>query len=455
MLGPRTHLVPPAGPGLDIPRASSRQQGWIDSARALLDDALVRDLVVEAVSVASPTGQEAELAGVLAARLESLGLEGRYQPIDATQGNATGRLRGTGTGDDLLLYAPIDTLTTGDPAEDLPLVGGPTLRRDMLATASEEDGFVVGLGASNPKGHGAAIVAAVDAVRRAGIPLAGDVVIALCAGGMPTENRPLSGLDRRNSGQGSGAAFFLDRGGWADHAIICKPGWAAHWEEVGLAWFELRVSGTYNYVGSRHRIPYSNPIVASADVVRDLDAWFLDYAARWTDGLVAPQGNIGSIDAGWPHLLSVSPGVCRIRFDLRTNPRMSMMEARREVAAVVADIAARHGLEIEWDMVLSIPGSYTDPDEWIVRSAIASWEDREGRPHEPIVANSGATDANILRAHGIPTARIGMQRAGEGAPLEPDFPRGMNVVELAEVRRLAETLIHSIVLTCTPPPEQN
>ena len=56
-------------------------------------------------------------------------------------------------------------------------------------------------------------------------------------------------------------------------------------------------------------------------------------------------------------------------------------------------------------MILAIPGTATPQDNWIVRAAVAAWEEMEGRPHEPIIANSGATDANILRARGLSTAR--------------------------------------------------
>ncbi len=100
-------------------------------------------------------------------------------------------------------------------------------------------------------------------------------------------------------------------------------------------------------------------------------------------------------------------------------------------------------------MILAIPGTATPQDDWIVRAAVAAWEDVEGRPHEPITANSGATDANILRARGLSTARVGMARAGEGAPLPVDFPMGMNVVDVRELEKLTRTLIHTVVTTCT------
>lgn len=446
----RTTVRPRVAASSNVPRRKApnptpAQREAIDRASAAIDSALVRDTVVGMVSIASPTGEEAPLARWLARHMAELGLAGRVQPIDATQANAVGRLHGTRPGADLLLYAPTDTFSTGNDDEDVPWVA-PALRDDMRPNARVDGRFVVGLGASNPKGHGAAIIAAADALRRSGVHFSGSVALALCAGGMPTDARATATPMRESIGQGTGCAFYLDHGGWADGAIICKPGWAVHWEEVGLAWFELTVHGTYNYVGSRHRIPYVNPIVAAAPLVQRLDAWFQEYAERWTDGLVAPQGSFGSIRSGHPHLQSATPNECRIRFDLRTSPRSTIGEVRREVESAVEAIAAAEGIEVDCELVLSIPGTWTDPDERIVRTAIAAWEDLEQRVHTPITGNSGATDANILRRHGIPTARVGMPKVGNDAPCPPDFARGMNVVDLDETSKLAALLVRAVIL---------
>ena len=45
-------------------------------------------------------------------------------------------------GSDLLLYAPIDTLTSGDPGEDLPLLGTDALRADLQPRATVDGDFV-------------------------------------------------------------------------------------------------------------------------------------------------------------------------------------------------------------------------------------------------------------------------------------------------------------------------
>jgi len=424
--------------GLDAER-----RGWVEAARARLSRDRITELVVGMVDIPSPTGEEAELAHWLADTLTAAGLEGRHQPLDDRQANAVGRLPGAGTGDDVLLYAPIDTFTVGDEAEDVPWIGD-TLRPDMRPRAEVHGDHVVGLGASNPKGHAAAVIAAAEAL--VGTPLAGDVIVGLGAGGMPTNGRTTRGLTRRNTGQGVGCSFLLEQGVWADHAVIAKPGWAVAWEEVGLCWFEVRVRGTFSYVGSRHRMPYRNPIGHAAVVVQELEAWFPQYAARHTDGLVAPQGIVASIEGGWPRLASATSALCRFTVDLRTSPRRTPAEVRREFAAAVDEIRGRfREIDVEWDMVLSIPGTATPRDAPVVRAAVAAWEEATGLPHAPIVANSGATDANILRGRGIPTARIGMDRIGPDAPIPLDFPAGMNVVDVREAERLARHLIHTVV----------
>jgi acetylornithine deacetylase/succinyl-diaminopimelate desuccinylase-like protein len=436
-----------AGPtgldGLDGKRWDLTAQAW-----AHISAERLRDLTASLVDVASPTGDEAPLARHIAALLGASGLEAHVQSLDDRQANSWGRLHGDGSGPDLMLYAPIDTMTAGDEREDVPWVGR-ELRPDMRTPAQVTGDFVIGLGASNPKGHAACLLMAAEAVRLAGVPLTGDLIVAFGAGGMPTNARPDVANPRFNTGQGVGCSFLLEQGVWADYAVIAKPGWSVAWEEVGLTWFEVTVRGTHTYVGSRHRLPYDNAIIRAGELAARLDQWFTDYAAAHTDGLVAPQGIVASMEGGWRRTAAFTPAVCRFLVDLRLSPRTSPMRAKREFAAALADIqAALPGTEVSFEQILAIPGATTDPDSWICRSAVRAWEAIENRDHEPVLGTSGATDANILRNRGIPTVRIGMPKVS-GTPFPVDFAMGMNAVDIRDAETLTRHLVRVTVDTLT------
>lgn len=428
-----------------------QREAWFDAAAEHVRAERLRDLVCELVDIPSPTGDEGPLAEHIAGTLRRAGLRAEAQPLDDRQANAWGRLAGDGTGPDLMLYAPIDTFTTGDPEQDLPWIG-PELRPDMQPHAQALGDLVIGLGASNPKGHATCVIAAAEALAAAGLPLTGDLVVGLGAGGMPTN--ALDGSIRRNTGQGVGCSFLLEQGVWADFAVIAKPGWSVAWEEVGLAWFDVTVAGTHTYVGSRHRLPYRNAIADAGRVIERLESWFVDYADQHTDGLVAPQGIVSSIEGGWRRLAAAAPAVCRFRADLRVSPRTTPMQAKREFGAAIDRIRSElPGVTIDWEPALAIPGTTTDPEAWVCRSAVAAWERAETRPHEATLGTSGATDANIMRNRGLPTARIGMPKVAE-APFPIDFTAGMNTVDVREIVRLTRLLVQVAIDTLTRTREQ-
>ena len=242
---------------------STVQRGWLERAVALIDEERMRAFNCALTSIHSPTGEERAASEWMAQHMQEIGLEAVYQPVDAHSGNAVGQLKGTGGGASLLLYAPIDTHLRADPAEDVPWVG-PTLRPDMRPEAYIADnGDVIGLGAANPKGMITALTEAVRCVRSAGVPLQGDLILACAGGGMPS--MPPPGETRQNHGLSSGVIYMINHGVTADFGIICKPGWAAAWEEVGLCWFKVTVRGQMGYAGMTRSFPnFRNAIVHAA-----------------------------------------------------------------------------------------------------------------------------------------------------------------------------------------------
>jgi acetylornithine deacetylase/succinyl-diaminopimelate desuccinylase-like protein len=163
---------------------------------------------------------------------------------------------------------------------------------------------------------------------------------------------------------------------------------------------------------------------------------------------VAPLGTVSAIAGGWPEKPAFLPDACAIYVDLRLSPRTTPGEATRQLNEALSAIrSAEPGVTFDCEMIAAIPGTSTPPDNWIVRSSVAAWEATYRRPHVPRTGTSGATDANILRGHGIPTARIGTPALGGDAPFAGLFSMGVMSVEA--MMRLTVALIAISIDTCT------
>jgi hypothetical protein len=132
------------------------------------------------------------------------------------------------------------------------------------------------------------------------------------------------------------------------------------------------------------------------------------------------------------------------------SPRTSPANVRHQFSEAIEAIRQSDPeLDLAWEMTLSIPGTSTPPDTWIIQSCGRGWESVEGRRYEGAVGTSGATDANILRGRGVPTARIGMPKLRSPDGTEVDFAMGMNAVDPASMAKLTRALVYSVVETCT------
>ena len=390
------------------------------------------------VNIASPTGEEAPLAEYLSDKLTSYDVAAKIQKIDDTQSNAFGKTAGQGSNKNLMLYAPIDTVTSNSAAEDTPWIG-PELRDDMRAKAYIKDDHIFGLGAHNPKGHGACILETARVLKELNIDLPGDLYFGFGAGGMPTHGR--AGFPH-NSGHGSGCAKLLASLPKIDSAIIAKSGTSVTWEEVGFIWLDVTVAGKHNYVGARHLMPYDNPIANASKLILKLEDWFEDYSERHASDLCRPQGHIAHMESGWKRMPSFTPEAAQFLIDLRFTPQQNADDVEAELVSAIQSFADELGLSLSTKRVQTIDGSHTSPKTAIIKSTIQVWERLKGRPHEAFTVMSGATDANILRQHGIPTARIGLAKAKFP---NVDFALGMNCVALSELRHLTKFLTLSVL----------
>src|SRR5262245_59033335 len=138
-----------------------------DRAAAHITADNLRDLLMDLVSIPSPTGRESNVAQYLVGRMGRAGLVTDLPLVDAGRPNAVGHLRGSGDGLNLLFTGHMDTSYSG---EEEHLAG-----EGFRPKAIFRDGWVWGLGANNMKSGLASALIAIEAIVKAGVRLDGDI----------------------------------------------------------------------------------------------------------------------------------------------------------------------------------------------------------------------------------------------------------------------------------------
>ena len=144
-----------------------------ERALAYLDDETLVQLTRDLVHICSinPPGDEAAVATCVAERFERTGMFADMVPHEeAGRASVIGGLRGTGERRALLFSGHLDTVPAGE-----------NWQHDILA-AEVSDGKIWGLGTTDMKAGVAAMVLAMEAIRRTGVSLRGDLLFAGTAG---------------------------------------------------------------------------------------------------------------------------------------------------------------------------------------------------------------------------------------------------------------------------------
>jgi acetylornithine deacetylase len=187
-----------------------------ESSRLLdaLDQALIVDLAKDLIRVPSFKTEETAVARLLAEYLGQRGYQVQLQEVEPGRFQTVATLAGTGGGKRLMFNGHIDI----DP-----LALGWT--RDPWVPVVEGD-RLYGAGIRNMKGGVAAMIGAAEAVRRSGVRLKGDIVLACVVG-------ELQG--------GVGTSYLVRHGPLADMAVVTEPVGANHIATVHAGVVEFAV----------------------------------------------------------------------------------------------------------------------------------------------------------------------------------------------------------------------
>ena len=431
---------------------SSQQKGWLEKAYSLLDVKRAIQLNVDLTNIYSYTGYEKEINEFIVDYWRRLDINADYQEMDPTMGNAIAKLKGDGSGPTLLVICPSDVHWTGDPERD-GLQWGDPMRRDNLLPAQVEGQTVIGLGSNNVKAMVASIMLAIEAIRKAEVPLRGTLVGGIAAGGAPATSPPEE--QRKNVSLGVGVLHMLTHGLWGDFALYHKPGWQVGWEDTSMNYFKIRVRGNPQYMAneSNPQRPY-RVLTDTARIVMHMDKWAAQYRENAKGGTFTPAAAINSIRVGRPDKPNWSPAISEIFMDIRGAPWSSSIETYHMLEKELQKLKAETpGMDAEVEMFVSSPGGHTDPNSWIVQSAIRGSQYVDGDTSDIYVGRTaGQTEAGILHSWGIPTAKI--SGTPEGEAVSPELPDDISGFTMSGsygpyLINAAKTMIYAIVDTLT------
>src|SRR6202790_1359962 len=168
----------------------------------------------DVIHITSPTGEELHMAEYMQSTLQQLGLTVTWQEVEESRANVVARWTGSGGGENLMFNGHMDTSNTG--REDfLPGIG-------YKPQAVVKDGVIHGLGIYNMKGALVCYTHAVKALRRAGVKLKGDGILAAVAGEIEkTQWGEYKGKEYR--GYGFGTHYLVNHGVLPDMCILGEP----------------------------------------------------------------------------------------------------------------------------------------------------------------------------------------------------------------------------------------
>ncbi len=376
-----------------------------DDVVARIDPDEVVQLALALGNIDSPTGSEGAAGQFVHDWLAGNGFRPRKFALTEDRFNVAAWLDGSGGGYSLIFNSHLDT----------------TLRPDAVWSARDpldrlyhsawvEGDEIFGDGVVNDKGPMAAFLVAAKAIRDAGYPLKGDLIVSAVAGEISRE--PVD--EWQGPGYLSkdlGARFMVTHGAVADFALVAEgTGFGIVGIEPGKAHFKVTVvTDTPRYYSPYLPRPTGlsdspNAIVRAAAVIEAMERWAYDYQQRNTYrsevGTIVPKANVNAIRAGYPFNLTSAPQVCAFYVDTRILPGANPLDVRDEIRGVLREV----GVEGTVELFLYRPGFEAKGAERLIETIRRSHDQVFDEP--PMIVADPVTsmwrDTNAFNELGIP-----------------------------------------------------
>jgi acetylornithine deacetylase len=360
-------------------------------------DRLVQ-LTVDLTDIPSPTGFEGDMARAVYEVLETAGFDATLQPIGDERYNAIGRLQGHGGGKSVMFNGHLDTSFGPEQAHR-------GIGYECKGTVIDDE-WIYGMGTFNMKSAMATYVTAVESIRKAGLRLGGDVVIAGVAGEI--EKAPVDDFEgRQYQGYGVGTKYAITHGAVADYCILGEPtNMCLIPRHCGTTWIKITVPG--HLIHTAWSDVEKNAINKSRVILDAIHDWIPHYVENHRMGDFLPRVNVSAIEGGWPWRGARTPDGCSIYMDVRTLPDDLPVAAYNEVREVV-NAAVRKNPQLEGTKVeifVTAPGTSIPDDHELVQTVISAHSRQLGEAPE-MGTETWFSDAAHMNRYGIPTVNYG------------------------------------------------
>jgi acetylornithine deacetylase/succinyl-diaminopimelate desuccinylase-like protein len=378
---------------------------------AQIDRDELAQLACDLTSIPSPTGQEKAVAEYILGWYEANGLKAIRQDVEFDRPNAIGIVKGDGTGLSLGFNGHTDTSFTGT-AEDLRMVA--KVEPDAELKGSIVGGKVRGLGISNMKGGVAAFMMAGKALKKSGVKLKGDVILAAVVGEISrTPIGPWQTKEYR--GEGVGTRHLLTHGMHSDYAVVADGSdLNIVWAQNGVVLVKISTFGKAEAAWGTRRADFPmekvNAIVKMTKIIGALETWAEQFEEKYIyrsalQGPLYPKVNIGGIEGGAPYRPNYFPGVCSIYVDVRMPPEVRPVTIKHEIETALNALGVEYDLEL-YKSLLGHEGRNVEP---LVKCAEEVHQHLFGEKIKPETPDRASiwTDTNIYNEMGIPAIKIG------------------------------------------------
>ena len=254
--------------------------------------------------------------------------------------NAVGVLKGDGSGLSLGFNGHTDTSFTGTSA-DLRMVND--TQPDSELTGRIVGDKVQGLGISNMKGGLASFMMAGKALKKSGIKLKGDVILAAWSARFRAR-RSDQWQSQEYRGEGVGTRHLLTHGMHSDYAVCCDGSdLNIVWTQTGVVQIKITTFGKAEAAWGTKRAAYPtekvNAIVKMTRIIAAIERWGEVFEEKYIynspTGPLWPKVNIGGIEGGAPYRPNYYPGLCSIYVDVRMPPQVRPLTIQRELEAAL------------------------------------------------------------------------------------------------------------------------